>query len=68
MHEWLKAWWQAIVGPPRTDPWEDDPQIRAERQGQHDRIEAATRWDLERQVRERRRRATEEAWRRQHGH
>jgi hypothetical protein len=64
--QWIKAWAQAFFGPPLTDPWEDDPQIKTERAGQHDRINAATRFDLERQQRERRIRAIEESWRRQH--
>ena len=36
-------WWQQITGPPRVNPWEDDPRIRAERRGQHDRINEAAR-------------------------
>jgi hypothetical protein len=39
--KWLSAWWHQIVGPPLTNPWEDDPRIRAERRGQHDRITRA---------------------------
>ena len=39
--KWLSAWWRQIVGPPSTNPWEDDPRIRAERRGQHDRITKA---------------------------
>ena len=67
MMGWFWAWMQQIVGPPHTDPWEDDPQIRTERKGQHDRINKAARYDLERQLRERRIETTEDIWRREHG-
>lgn len=40
MH-WLASWWKQITGPPTTNPWEDNPHIRAERRGQHDRIKKA---------------------------
>jgi hypothetical protein len=39
--QWLSAWWKQIVGPPQIDPWEDDPHIRAERKGVHDRANQA---------------------------
>lgn len=42
---WLSAWWHQIVGPPPTNPWDDDPHIRAERQGVHDRANEANRGD-----------------------
>ncbi len=61
---WLRAWVQALMGPPMTDPWRDDPTIVSERGGQHERINKVTRYDLERQQRERRIRAVEDSWRR----
>ena len=42
MNGWFAAWWRQIVGPPPSDPWQDDPRIAAEREGQHDRINTAT--------------------------
>jgi hypothetical protein len=67
--QWIKAWWRSLTGTaPRAEPWEDDPQIRAERRSQHERINAVTRWELERQLRERRIQTTEEVWRREHEH
>lgn len=44
MKEWLAAWWRQIIGPPASDPWHDDPRIRAERHGQHQRIDKVTGW------------------------
>lgn len=39
MHwQWISAWWRQITGPPERNPWDDDPRIRTEREGQHDRI------------------------------
>jgi hypothetical protein len=43
--KWLAAWWHQIIGPPHPEPWEDDPRIRAEREGQHDRIRKASQGD-----------------------
>lgn len=40
---WLACWWRQIAGPTDSDPWEDDPIIRAERESQHDRINKANR-------------------------
>jgi hypothetical protein len=42
MRNWLMAWWQAITRAPHADPWRDDPRIRAERMGQHARVNKAT--------------------------
>lgn len=39
--EWLAAWLRQIVGPPPSDPWYDDPKIREERVGQHERANSA---------------------------
>lgn len=65
MH-WLSAWWKQLVGPPAVDPWEDNPQIRAERAGQHDRITKAAEGSYyeQQRLRERRVEAVEESWRR----
>jgi len=41
--EWIVAWWRQIRGYEAPDPWEHDAHIRAERVGQHARIDAATR-------------------------
>jgi hypothetical protein len=66
---WIKAWLKSLTGTaPITNPWEDDPKIRAERRSQHERINATTRWELERQRRERRIQTTEDIWRREHEH
>jgi ribosome-binding protein aMBF1 (putative translation factor) len=41
--EWVRLWLRTLFGAsPRRDPWNDDPHIRAERAGQHDRINKAT--------------------------
>lgn len=42
MMQWLMAWWRQIFGHPESDPWRDDPRIREERRGQHDRINRVT--------------------------
>jgi hypothetical protein len=63
---WLKAWMQAMTGPPRSEPWDDDPQIAAERRGQHDRINRSMSETIQQRRREQRIRAMEEAWRRGH--
>lgn len=64
--EWVMAWIRQLIGPPQTDPWEDDPRIRAERRGQHDRANKAgegTYYEQQRR-RERRIETTEDTWRR----
>lgn len=48
---WLHAWWRQISGPPKTDPWNDDPKIRAERRGQHARIGRVTGASAREQIR-----------------
>lgn len=67
MMQWITAWWRQIVGPPRAEPWDDDPHIRAERRGQHDRIHKANEGTYyeQRRLREQRVKAIEDAWRRQ---
>jgi hypothetical protein len=57
--QWLTAWWRQIAGHPGADPWRDDPRIRDERQGQHERINKATAYSLRDQYNERLR----ESWR-----
>lgn len=66
MMHWLTAWLRQIVGPPEINPWETDPDIRAERAGQHDRITKAAEGNYyeQKRLRERRIVATEDAWRR----
>lgn len=33
---WLTAWWDQIRRRPPVDPWNDDPEIKRERERQHD--------------------------------
>ena len=63
---WLTAWWDALARRPPADPWNDDPEIQRERKRQHDEgiTDAATRYHLRRQLRERRVDVQMEAWRR----
>lgn len=63
MH-WLSAWWRQLVGRPESEPWDDDPRIIEERRGQHARIDKVTAELARQQLRERRIRTIEEAWRR----
>jgi hypothetical protein len=63
---WLSAWLKALSGQSPSDPWTDDPAIRAERQGQHQRINRTMAYEIQQRRRERRIRATEEAWQRDH--
>ena len=41
---WLTAWWHQLSRRPPADPWNDDPEIRRERDRQHREgvIDAAT--------------------------
>ena len=36
MMGWLSAWWRQIRGETGGEPWEDDPQIVAARERQHE--------------------------------
>lgn len=63
---WLLAWWDQIRGRPPVDPWNDDPEIKRERDRQHrDGVtDGATAYRIQQQLRERRIDAQTEAWRR----
>lgn len=51
--KWFAAWWRQITGGPPSDPWQDDPHIRAERAEQHARINKANEGDYYAQMAER---------------
>ena len=55
--DWIKLWLQTLLGStPRSDPWNDDPRIRAERVGQHRRIDKVTGPSAREQMEDRQRR------------
>lgn len=65
---WVVTWMRTLFGAaPKPDPWNDDPKIREEREGQHQRMNRATAYSAEDQMllRERRLRTIEDIWRRQ---
>lgn len=64
---WLMAWWDAIRRRPSPDPWNDDPEIRRERERQHDEgvTDAAQAYRLREQLRARRIEMHADTWRRQ---
>lgn len=67
MDWWVSTWLRTLLGStPKSDPWNDDPTIRAERLAQHERIDRATGYSAQdqRELRQRRIEAIEETWRR----
>lgn len=63
---WLTAWWHQIRRRPDPDPWNDDPEIVAERRRQHREgiTDAATAFRARQQMRERRVDMQTRAWQR----
>lgn len=64
--DWIKAWWRQLTGPPPADPWNEDPRIREERRGQHERINKVTSEVLRESMRQRWTDEQMESWRRGH--